>query len=109
MGMFNWTTTFPSPSNSESSSAVAKEPIVSDKFWIYWTVAIPLTVATFCAWMSWWQWEKRNFARDFRAVLSTIDRPSEEAISGLKPSPTAVFNFRGLLRQRMGKNRGEVE
>jgi hypothetical protein len=30
--------------------------IVSRQFWIYWAVAVPLTVTVFLAWLAWWYW-----------------------------------------------------
>jgi Mg2+ and Co2+ transporter CorA len=53
MSMFQWQ---PSGGGDQGSSDV-----VSDKFWIYWVVAVPLTVLTVVGWGVWWKWELKKY------------------------------------------------
>lgn len=43
MGMFDWST------GSHGS--------VKESFWVYWAVAIPLTIVTLTCWGLWWNFE----------------------------------------------------
>lgn len=55
MPLFNW-------------NAGAGQSVLGDRFWVYWTVTLPLTVAVMAAWWSWMTWrERRNVAEDRRA------------------------------------------
>ena len=46
------------------------EEVVSPKFWVYWLVAIPLTLFILCAWRGWWVTEDRFFRRHLSKELS---------------------------------------
>ncbi|KAF2728631.1 hypothetical protein EJ04DRAFT_556623 [Polyplosphaeria fusca] len=47
MSMFNW----------QASKA---EPVVSSRFWIYWAVTLPLTIAVFLGWYIWLRTHRTN-------------------------------------------------
>lgn len=50
MGMFSWRL----PDGHDPSSRASPD------FWIYWAVAIPLTVITIAGWATWWKVEMRR-------------------------------------------------
>jgi len=66
MSMFQWQQ--PNSSGNQSGG------IVSDKFWIYWAAAVPLTVATVLGWGVWWRWE-----------LNSYDKTMSNHVVGLPP------------------------
>jgi hypothetical protein len=49
MSMFQW-----QPSGGADG-------VISDKFWIYWAIAIPLTALTVIGWGVWWRWELNQY------------------------------------------------
>lgn len=57
-------------------SALPGDPIVSDRFWIYWVVALLLTFVTLVIWISWLVYTtRRNIRMDQRAreSVDTVD------------------------------------
>lgn len=76
MDMFNW--------KFGQGSDVSKD------FWIYWAVAVPLTILTLSGWALWWKFEKTRFERDVQKAVqqqqsSTIwQRMGTQRFEGLK-------------------------
>jgi hypothetical protein len=66
MDMFNWKPDSP----------------VSSSFWIYWAVAIPLTIITLTGWGLWWKFEKERFEREVQ--LSVQDKPARKYLPDLR-------------------------
>ena len=46
-----------------SGSSGASDAYVSDKFWVYWAVTAPTTIAVFIAWFVWQSYNSRKFKR----------------------------------------------
>lgn len=46
------------------------EQVLSAKFWVYWLIAVPLTVIILCVWRGWWVTEDRYFRRHLSKELS---------------------------------------
>lgn len=59
MSMFSW-------SQSSSSDGTS---VVSNKFWIYWAVTIPLTLATIIIWRLWWLWQERSYQKEVEEAV----------------------------------------
>ncbi|KAH6645003.1 hypothetical protein BKA67DRAFT_586711 [Truncatella angustata] len=74
MGMFDWR------GSSSDSGDGAPMSFVSPNFWIYWTVAIPLTILTLIGWATWWRIEERRFVRDIQQAVQ--DKPSSQSGNG---------------------------
>lgn len=53
MSMFDW--------QADSSSAV-----LSPKFWIFWVVSVPLTIAVLTAWWCFWDFSRTKYAERFK-------------------------------------------
>ncbi|CAI6095489.1 unnamed protein product [Clonostachys chloroleuca] len=73
MSMFDWLA--PSKDDDKTAAASARdEPesdeILSHQFWVYWTIAIPLTMFIICAWRAWWVIQDRYFRRHLSRELS---------------------------------------
>lgn len=72
--MFNW--------RFGEDSNVAKD------FWIYWAIAVPLTIVTISGWALWWKFEKRRFERDVQKAAQRQQRQSSwqqsRVLDGLK-------------------------
>lgn len=66
MSMFDWQWQPPSP--GDNSGGDNGEGVVSDRFWIYWSTAIPLTLVTLIGWGTWWLWEIYTFDKEFTEV-----------------------------------------
>ncbi|KAL4746205.1 hypothetical protein BDW72DRAFT_197898 [Aspergillus terricola var. indicus] len=56
MNMFNWEDGASDPDSSGSGGST-----ISPQFWIYWTVAAPLTALTLAGWALWWSFEKHRY------------------------------------------------
>lgn len=41
-------------------------PKVSQDFWVYWVVAVPLTAIVLVGWRQWWAYEKRRIDKVLR-------------------------------------------
>lgn len=72
MNMFRW--------KFGQDSSVAKD------FYIYWAVAIPLTILTLSGWALWWKFEEKRFERDVRKAVQqqTSDDRRHKVLGGLK-------------------------
>ena len=56
MNMFNW-----EDGASGSEGPGSGGSTISPQFWIYWTVAAPLTALTLAGWALWWSFEKHRY------------------------------------------------
>ncbi|KAL4762135.1 Alpha/Beta hydrolase protein [Aspergillus foveolatus] len=56
MNMFNW-----EDGASDSEGPGSGGSTISPQFWIYWTVAAPLTALTLAGWALWWSFEKHRY------------------------------------------------
>lgn len=54
MSMFNW------------GSEDATDLPTATWFWVYWAVAVPLTLAVVFVWRVWWKWEERRYMHEMR-------------------------------------------
>ncbi|KAI0480008.1 hypothetical protein F4859DRAFT_478090 [Xylaria cf. heliscus] len=61
-GLFNW----------QDSGMV-----VSKLFWVYWALAIPLTIVVAVGWRLWWSIEKKRFDEDVSAEIRAINGSDE--------------------------------
>ena len=55
MNMFDWQQTDP-------------HAVLSDRFWIYWSITVPLTVVTISGWASWWYFELGRFGKRLNQI-----------------------------------------
>lgn len=61
------------PNTTPAAAAAAdddNDQVLSPKFWVYWLVAIPLTLFILCVWRGWWVTEDRFFRRHLSKELS---------------------------------------
>jgi len=100
MPLFNW-------------NAAAGQSVLGDRFWVYWTLTLPLTVIVMAAWWTWMTWrERRNLVEDQRAReiggAAGAEGRLENGVQGLpfKVSisthdlvPSAFDNLRRRLRR----------
>ncbi|TEA10046.1 hypothetical protein C8034_v010960 [Colletotrichum sidae] len=89
MELFNW-----SPENGE--------PIVNHRFWIFWAVAAPLTLAVLTVWLLWLKIHRRREERRSN-ILSSPVRQRVDAFDSGKPEPQ--WNSDSLLRRRLTRTR----
>lgn len=69
MSMFDWQANGNGSGGSDNLSGSGSE-VVSNRFWIYWVIAVPLTLATLLGWGLWWRVEMQRFQANFEAVSS---------------------------------------
>jgi len=60
MSMFDW-------------KAQDGKDIVSQHFWIYLVVALPLTLAVLAAWILWYTWTQRTYEKKWRKDVETAN------------------------------------
>lgn len=60
MGMFSWTAIGGDGSGGGNGSSVSPD------LWIYWAVAVPLTIVTLVGWAVWWKFEEYRYDRDIQ-------------------------------------------
>ena len=68
MSMFSW-----SESSSQSGPSV-----VSNRFWIYWAVTIPLTILVIIIWRVWWLWQERSYQEEVKEAVGNPDYENED-------------------------------
>ncbi|KAI0408982.1 hypothetical protein F4802DRAFT_593834 [Xylaria palmicola] len=62
--------------------------VVSDLFWVYWALAVPLTIVVGAGWRLWWSLEKKHFDRDISVEIKAIDGNGD--VAGGKRTPPAA-------------------
>lgn len=71
MSMFEWMPDKDDAPKPASAGGVDDDDdVMSQKFWVYWLIAIPLTVFILCVWRGWWVTEDRFFRRHLSKELS---------------------------------------
>ncbi|KAF2159345.1 hypothetical protein M409DRAFT_30222 [Zasmidium cellare ATCC 36951] len=56
---------------------------VAKDFWVYWAVAIPLTIVTLSGWALWWRIEKRRFELDVQKAAQQQRKSSKWQRDGM--------------------------
>ena len=77
--------------------------IISQRFWIYWAVTVPLTAAVLLLWSTWYLLSGHQPAKP-RAARAAHGKPSRD---GRRPFEMQAFTTLGLDRMRK-KFRGPV-
>lgn len=67
MSMFEWGDVGDDDGNN---TADEPHPVVTNRFWIYWSVTIPLTISILCVWRAWWVAQDRHFRKHLSRDLS---------------------------------------
>ncbi len=49
--------------------ASSEDTVVSNRFWIYWVVSVPLTIGLFVGWNFWWKRQKVHYAIKYPQAL----------------------------------------
>lgn len=81
MSMFNWMPdSDPNPGPGSGGSRV-----VAGRFWIYWVVTIPLTVAVMLGWYFWYRAADSAWRREAKLEMET-SQDVEEGTSGSEKS-----------------------
>jgi hypothetical protein len=57
-------------SGSASGNMTPGYHIVSNLFWLYWSIVIPLTIVILGAWRAWWVFQDRHFRRHLPLEIS---------------------------------------
>ncbi|KAH7163316.1 hypothetical protein B0J13DRAFT_34805 [Dactylonectria estremocensis] len=74
MSMFDWLgpdeEDGDNPSSTASTTGVGNVKRFGQSFWVYWAVAIPLTVFILVVWRAWWVAQDRYFRRHLSQELS---------------------------------------
>jgi len=78
MSMFDWQYSGNDSGSSGDSSGGGGDGVVSKRFWIYWVIAVPLTLITVLGWGFWWRVEMRRFKQNFQAVMSDTRKEALE-------------------------------
>lgn len=75
MFMFSWSFS-PSPSPDSTTE------VVSDRFWIYWAVTLPLTALIMLLWRVWWVWQQRKYDCEDLAAETAMRAVDDEMKTG---------------------------
>lgn len=70
MSMFDWLGPDQEDDSGDSSGGGKKPNHFGHDFWVFWAVAIPLTLLIFCSWRAWWVAQDRYFRRHLSQELS---------------------------------------
>jgi len=71
--MFNWSVS--KSLNASGSNDKEEEGLVSNKFWLYWAVTIPLTLLVIIVWRVWWLYQERV---NNKAVNEAMEKVGDE-------------------------------
>lgn len=66
--------------------------VVNHRFWIYWAVAVPLTIVTFFTWLLWFKFEATQERREDEVALAPMHSYFEKSSKKRQP----VKRFSGL-------------
>lgn len=64
MSIFDW------QPGSDGDSADGGDSVVSWRFWIYWSITVPLTIGILVCWRAWWVGQDRYFRKHLSKDLS---------------------------------------
>ncbi len=67
MSFFSWS----SPASASGTSTV------SNKFWVYWVVTIPLTLFVIILWRVWWVWQERKYITELAVATGKSEDGGE--------------------------------
>jgi hypothetical protein len=73
MSMFDWQDVGDDDDTPVAAAGVPveeKHPIVTNRFWVYWSITIPLTITILCIWRIWWVNQDRHFRKHLSRDLS---------------------------------------
>lgn len=73
MSMFDWQDVGDGDDSSGAGGATSaedKHPIVTSRFWVYWSITVPLTITILCVWRAWWVAQDRHFRKHLSRDLS---------------------------------------
>ncbi|OIW27642.1 hypothetical protein CONLIGDRAFT_671387 [Coniochaeta ligniaria NRRL 30616] len=71
MSMFDWQDVGDDDSDaSPANASEPKHPIVTSRFWVYWSITLPLTITILCIWRAWWVAQDRHFRKHLSRDLS---------------------------------------
>lgn len=68
--MFSW---------NQSSSVTDRSTLVSNKFWIYWAVTVPLTLSVMAIWRIWWKAQEIKNEEELEDTLEMIEGNEKKA------------------------------
>jgi len=74
MNMFQW-----QPDDGTASGGAT----VSNKFWIYWAITIPLTILTVGAWLFWTRYYHRHEVAMDKRALNNLEAGLEQSTKGI--------------------------
>jgi hypothetical protein len=101
MTMFNWQNDTQSVAASSEDKTTSR--IVMPMFWVYWVLAIPLTLIVVISWRSWATLQDRDFRKTLPdGFEDTVLTP---ATNEIKELPTTFWQdfFHLRRRKRIGK------
>lgn len=78
MSMFDW----------QATNTMGPQ-LLSENFWIFWAVSVPLTIVVIVFWWAWWHLERKAYDKEMGQAVENVDRTVD-----LKVDPVALT---GLL------------
>ena len=78
MSMFDWQV---SQSGDSASSQISNNSTstVSSKFWVFWVIAVPLTLATMTGWYIWFRFANWKWTKDLSAAVADAGTTSQKS------------------------------
>ncbi|PVI00432.1 hypothetical protein DM02DRAFT_592717 [Periconia macrospinosa] len=61
MSMFDWQ----ADGRAQSSNPNEGTKVVSNYFWMYWVISVPLTIVVLLTWRIWWHREKKHYQKKY--------------------------------------------
>lgn len=62
-----------SDNSTSSDSSGSDPPVVSNQFWIYWAVTIPLTIVIVLCWYIWEQRREKRYVEEDTAIEKGVE------------------------------------
>lgn len=84
MTFFNFQEQDPDNNNSGGNNNHDKERVVSTSLWIYFVIAIPLTILVVLTWLMWDRRRERRFAREDRDIEAGIEKMEAEIMEKMR-------------------------
>jgi hypothetical protein len=62
-----------SDNSTSSASSSSNPPVISNQFWIYWVVTIPLTIIIVLTWYIWERRREKRYAEEDTALEKGVE------------------------------------
>lgn len=91
MSMFDWQHGGDAAISASGGSGDRNGGLLSDQFWIYWAVSVPLTMLTLVGWAVWWKIEIGRYQQSFADAMDESDGAVVKPANGGESTFASIY------------------